>query len=133
MAPHLLVATGMLVVLPASAADPVACTTPETTWKQRQVNCALPAGMTAQPMRFVARFGGGHDDTEVSLAVKLDGKPLNCAPGSNAGQVGGDGEVVLDCRFELAAAPSARQLAVTVNYFHGEWLGTTLEPGGSAP
>lgn len=121
-------AVGLLIAASVFAATP-ACDTVAMTWKQRQISCPLPAEASPGRMRFVARFEGGHDDTEVSLAMTLDGQPLACGPGSQTELMGGDGDVVLECRFELAASQgaAARKLGATVRFHHAVFASTRLE------
>jgi hypothetical protein len=115
--PVLLAAAG---ALPCAAAEPGACTSSNATGGDiRVVTCTL-AGPGA--WRFLANFGGGHDDTSASLTVTLDGRPAACDAGSKTSLFGEDGDVGLACR--IAAAPDAaapRTLVVTVLWSHAQY------------
>lgn len=84
-------------------------------------SCPLVAKEAAQRYRFVANFGGSHDDTKLSISATLNGTPVGCAPGSKASSRYEDGDISLDCRLELKAAAGSRHLlAVKVQWYHAQ-------------
>lgn len=84
-------------------------------------SCPLVAKEAAQRYKFVANFGGSHDDTKLSISATLNGAPVVCAPGSKASSRYEDGDISLDCRLELKAAAGSRHLlAVKVQWYHAQ-------------
>lgn len=124
--------------LPASpfavAAVPAAegCRTHVTAWDRREVRCEVAPDGTARRVTFSARFAGVHDDTELSMAMLLDGQPMTCTPGSLLETQGGDSDIALTCHMELApdaaaGATTARQLVARIRFRCAEFLGTGLD------
>ncbi|WP_083748580.1 hypothetical protein [Pelomonas sp. KK5] len=108
----------------AAAAAPGRCEAPDTPGDYRDVVCPL----TAQPqrLRFVARFSGGHDDTQAWLTASLDGVELSCAPGSKPRLIGEDGDVFIDCLLPLNASPAPRRLEIALKWSHAQYTGIEL-------
>ena len=120
----LVVATGLVLVATGAAAAAPRCEVPDTPGDYRDVSCPLPAA--AQKLRFVARFSGGHDDTQAWLEASLDGAPLACAPGSKPRLIGEDGNVFIDCRVALSAAAAERKLEIALKWSHAQYTGIEL-------
>jgi hypothetical protein len=92
-------------------------------------SCPIVATEAAQRFRFVANFGGSHDDTKLSLQATLDGAPAVCAPGSKASSRYEDGDIRLDCRLELKAAAGTRHVwAVKVQWYHAQLFDVQFTP-----
>ena len=109
------------------AEDALRCQPKETMGDYQILSCELPNRTSDQHFRFRANFSGGHDDTVASLdAIHLDGQPLVCAPGSKARLEGEDGDVSLECRFEVAAKDAARNFEVQVRWSHAQYEGHAL-------
>ncbi len=94
-----------------------------------------PAAVADRRYRFKVDFSGGHDDTQASIALSLDGAPLRCDEGSKTSLFGEDGEVSLECRFALraaaesgAAAAERRLLDVTILWSHAQYTDFQLTP-----
>lgn len=118
-----LVAAGLVLAASGASAAP-RCEAPDTPGDYREVSCALPA--SAQKLRFVARFSGGHDDTQAWLEASLDGEPLACAPGSKPRLIGEDGNVFIDCRVALVEGSAARKLEIALKWSHAQYTGIEL-------
>jgi hypothetical protein len=89
--------------------------------------CPL-TGSRAQRYRFVARFGGVHDDTTAKINVTLDGDRLECGPGSKTGFDGEEsGEVALECRLAFDAKSREKPvLEVALSWYHAQYMGAEL-------
>lgn len=119
-----LLALGLMCMLagPVHAADDVACTIPTSNPVRVVYRCVLTAKDPVQKLQFKAHFSGSHDDTELSIALTLDGLPVSCAKGGKTKLNGVDGDVSLDCLFEVdGKAGSQRILGVTVNFYHARF------------
>ena len=119
----LVIAAGLVLAASCASAAP-RCEAPDTPGDYREVSCALP--VSAQKLRFVARFSGGHDDTQAWLEASLDGEPLACAPGSKPRLIGEDGNVFIDCRVALSAAAADRKLEIALKWSHAQYTGIEL-------
>lgn len=119
------------LVAPAAATDATdtdtACVAQAQTWRSIELTCPLS---TAARYRFAARFSGSHDDTTLALEPRLDGAPLACEAGSRTDSSGDEGEVVLECRFAVAAA--GRALQVRLKWYHASYVGHGLAVVGRA-
>ena len=103
------------------------CTVNVARYKLREVECVVPPEKDLRRWRFQAHFSGGHDDTEASMTLTLDGRALTCDPGSKTSLMGEDGEVSLECRFTAdALATRPRKLVATVKFHHAEYTGADL-------
>jgi hypothetical protein len=89
--------------------------------------CPL-TGLPPQRYRFVARFGGVHDDTMATMKVTLDGDRLECEPGSKTGFDGEEsGEIALECRLVIDARSNAKPLLqVALTWYHAQYLSAEL-------
>lgn len=108
---------------PAPAATPAsACRVVGQTFDSKDVQCLLPRTEPAGRHEFVARFSGGHDDTQASILTSLDGQPLACEPGSKKELMGEDGNVQLFCRFSVGAGAGADGVfKATIRWSHAEY------------
>ena len=115
----------------ASAAEPVArCTAVRVPTDSQDVTCVLDPTVVGRPLRFVAEFGGSHDDTKLSLVATLDGEPLTCGAGSRTDLFAEDGIVHLDCRFRVVAPAAGTirpvlRIALTVH--HAQYASSSVE------
>lgn len=124
-----LLALGLMCMLagPVYASDDAACNTAFFNPKRVVYRCEMTAKDPAQQLQFKARFSGSHDDTELSIALTLDGLPVNCAQGSKTQLNGEDGDVSLDCLFVVdGKSGSQRILGVTVNIYHARLTTVSL-------
>jgi hypothetical protein len=89
--------------------------------------CPL-TGSRAQRYRFVARFGGVHDDTRATIDVTLDGDRLDCGPGSKTGFDGEEsGEVALECRLAFDAKSRTKPVVeVALTWYHAQYMAAEL-------
>jgi hypothetical protein len=112
---------------PARAAEVLTCDAQSVSWDRREYRCPLTANGNEQRLRFKADFSGGHDDTEASMALTLDGVPVACKPGSKTSLFGEDGDVSLECHLLLAGPAGTRQmLGATVKFRHAEFVAVEL-------
>jgi hypothetical protein len=103
------------------------CDTQLVRWDRREFQCPLTADGNERHLRFRADFSGGHDDTEASMVLSLDGEPLACRPGSKTSLFGEDGDVSLECHLVLAGpAGTKRMLGATVKFHHAEFVAIEL-------
>ena len=111
-------------VSPTWATSPVPCEARPTGNGSADVVCKVEPGATVAELRFSARFGGVHDDSEAGLAASIDGAPLPCAEGGIT-RIGGDQDGdALVCRFTLPAqARAARAILIHLLWFHAEPVG----------
>ena len=111
-------------VSPAGAAEgPARCSAVRVPTDSQDVTCLLDPSMGGKPLRFVAEFGGSHDDTRLKLEATLDGEPLTCGAGSRTELFAEDGVVHLDCRFTAAAGRgAARVLKVALTVNHAQYV-----------
>lgn len=110
---------------PPTTSPPCESTTPRN--ERREVACTLGTDWASRPLRFEARFSGSHDDTTLSLAATLDGRPLACGPGSKTASEYEDGDISLSCRFTLpdsSAKPPV--LRVLLSWYHAQYTDFTL-------
>lgn len=115
-------ALAIALLAPATSAfglEKSQCASKELNPQVQQVTCTLPAG--AQRFRFRADFAGSHDDTKLSLAPTLGGKPTACGSGSKTDLFAEDGEVSLTCRVDVSA-DAPRQLVVDLNIHHAQYV-----------
>lgn len=111
----------------ASAADALTCEMPSATLKWREFQCPLMATGKSQQLRFKVDFAGSHDDTELSMTLTLDGVPVVCRPGSRTWLNGEDGNVSLECHFELDGTVGTKKvLGARVNIWHAQLVGLEL-------
>lgn len=111
----------------APAPNKLPCTSQSPGGDLRNISCTLNAPSAARHFRFKVDFSGGHDDTMASMALKLDGAPLACEPGSKTRLMGEDGDVSLECSFSVPdAASSARTLTVLVKWSHAQYTDFAL-------
>ena len=95
----------------------------------RDISCPLAGASAPQRFRFKADFSGGHDDTMASMALSVDGAPLECEQGSKTHLMGEDGDVSLECRFSLLATGSTRRLLrVVLKWSHAQYTDFALTP-----
>ena len=125
-------ATILLAVfpLPAVHAAPAAgCTARAIPTDSQDVTCTLAPSTIGVPLRFVAVFGGSHDDTRIQLEATLDGEPLACDERSKTSLFAEDGIVRLDCGFRVAArgttSPPILKVALTVH--HAQYVSSSLD------
>ena len=112
---------------PARAAESMPCDTQSDAWDRREFRCPLTADGNERRLRFKANFSGGHDDTEASMALTLDGVPVACNPGSKVSLFGEDGDVSLECHLVLAGpVDTKRMLGATVKFRHAEFVAVEL-------
>jgi hypothetical protein len=109
--------------LSAHAATPAtACRVVGQTYDSKEVQCLLPRAEPAGRHEFVARFSGGHDDTQASIVTSLDQQPLACEAGSKKELLGEDGNVTLFCRFSVGAGVGADGVfKATIRWSHAEY------------
>ena len=107
----------------ASAAPPTpapACTHAVVNPEVETVACALPGG--PRRYRLDVHFVGSHDDTDLSIAAALDGRPYACAPGSKTSLFAADGNVALHCLVDTGdAVGQDRQLELTLTIKHAQY------------
>ena len=122
------IATGAMVAMRAEAAvhevppPGSACEASANPGDSREVTCPVVATGALQRFEFTVTFVGGHDDTKASIAVRLDGAPFDCEPGSKTSLYGEDGEVSLACRFALTAPAASRHaFAAEVIWTHAQY------------
>jgi hypothetical protein len=61
------------------------------------------------------------------MTVVLDGKPIECGPGSKTSLTGEDGEVSLVCRLAAVAIPEAPFVLTSVaSWSHAQYVGHEL-------
>jgi hypothetical protein len=94
----------------------------------REITCRIPSATLGKPLRFRARFTGGHDDTEASMELALDARPLQCDPGSKTELKFEDGDIALHCAFTPPALPAERVLSIRVLWSHCQYVGFELLP-----
>ena len=104
-----------------AVAQALGCESKSTRGDQVMYSCPIVAKETAQRYRFVANFGGSHDDTKLSLVATLDGAPVACTAGSKSSSRYEDGDIRLDCGLELKTAAGTRHVwAVKVQWYHAQ-------------
>lgn len=70
---------------------------------------------------------GSHDDTKLAMKPTLDGKAIVCDPGSKTSSLYEDGDVVLECRFQITAkAGTNALLAVRLQWYHAQLAQTVF-------
>ena len=112
-----------------AVAQALGCESKSTRGDQVVYSCPVVAKETVQRFRFVANFGGSHDDTKLSLRATLDGAPAECTPGSNASSRFEDGDIRLDCGLELKGAAGTRHVwAVRVQWYHAQLSDVQFTP-----
>jgi hypothetical protein len=123
----LLLAVTAVTAGPAAAAEALTCEPLSVAWDRHEYRCPLTADGNERRLRFKADFSGGHDDTEASMALTLDGAPLACDPGSKTRLFGEDGDVSLECRLVLAGpAGTQRVLGAKLRFSHAEFVAIEL-------
>jgi hypothetical protein len=111
----------------AGAAEVLTCDTQSAGWDLHEYRCPLTANGAEQRLRFKADFSGGHDDTEASMVMTLDGVPLACSQGSKTSLFGEDGDVSLVCHLALTGPPGSKSLlGATVKFRHAEFVAVEL-------
>ena len=128
-------ALSLATLVPAGAQTPPAfaqalgCESKSTRGDQVIYSCPIVAKEAAQRFRFVANFGGSHDDTKLSLQATLDGAPAACTPGSKSLSRYEDGDIRLDCGLELKAAAGTKHVwAVKVQWYHAQLSDVQFTP-----
>ena len=101
------------------------CDVPEQPGDVREAQCAIAATDRAQALSFKVLFAGGHDDTSASMTLKLDGQPMTCDPGSKTRLFAEDGNVFLECRFQLPAG-KPHALGADVVWSHAQYTAIEL-------
>lgn len=95
----------LLLLLPPAPA--LACEMETLPGDHLEFTCPLPAGTRAgSSWRFVAELSGGHDDSHAFVSAWQDEMELPCEPGTKTRTEGEDGDITLECRFLLGAAPT---------------------------
>jgi hypothetical protein len=95
----------------------------------RDISCPLDVASAPRRFRFKVDFSGGHDDTMASMALSIDGAPLECGQGSKTQLMGEDGDVSLECRFSIANPAGARPvLRVLLKWSHAQYTAFELVP-----
>ena len=125
-----LIGAAVVAITPmaAFAAGPAGrCTAVPVPTDSQDVTCALDLTAVGRPLRFVAEFGGSHDDTKISLVATLDGEPLTCKAGSKTDLFAEDGIVHLDCRFELVARTGHPVLRVALTVNHAQYVTSSVD------
>ena len=110
---------------PATPGRGAFCDTAPINPEAMGIACALPPVGTTR-VRLIAEFVGSHDDTKLSLVVTLDGKPIDCLPGSKTSLFAEDGTVALWCIADVGGARPV--VAATATIHHAVWAGARLEP-----
>jgi hypothetical protein len=111
----------------ACAAEVLTCDTQSVGWDRHEYRCPLTANGTEQRLRFKADFSGGHDDTEASMVMTLDGVPLACSKGSKTSLFGEDGDISLECHLALTGPPGTKRLlGATLKFRHAEFVAFEL-------
>jgi hypothetical protein len=111
----------------AFASELLTCEAKLVSWNRHEYQCPLATDGKERRLRFKADFSGGHDDTEASMALTLDGVAVACSQGSKTSLFGEDGDVSLECRLMLAgAAGTKRMLGATVKFSHAEFIAIEL-------
>ena len=114
---------------PPPVAQAPGCESKITRGDQAVYSCPIVATEAVQRFRFVANFGGSHDDTKLSLRATLDGAPAECTPGSKASSRFEDGDIRLDCGLELKGAAGTRYVwAVRVQWHHAQLSDVQFTP-----
>jgi hypothetical protein len=110
-------------VAATALADPaLRCESPQLRHDRLNLACIIDAG-TTQRVQITVDFTGSHDDTNASLEVSLGDTPVACEDGSKTSTEGEDGDVTLDCRFTVAAAPgTATALRASAKWFHARYV-----------
>ncbi len=123
----LIQAAVILTALPASAAEPARCIATSVPTDSQDVGCTIDPAMDGRPLRFLAVFGGSHDDTRITLTATLDDQPLTCDSRSKTSLFAEDGEVRLDCGFRAGRVSTAGQvLKVALTVHHAQVLSSSL-------
>jgi hypothetical protein len=94
----------------------------------REITCRIPSAALGEPLRFRARFSGGHDDTEASMVLTLDAQPLECDPGSKTELKFEEGDIALECAFTPPEQPVERAVRIRVRWSHCQYEGFELLP-----
>jgi hypothetical protein len=88
----------------------------------RDITCVVAGTAADQRLVFRVKFLGSHDDTILSMTASLDGKPLDCDPGSRMSSRFEDGDISLECRFQVKAGAAAKQvLQMRVVWTHAQY------------
>lgn len=117
----------LAVASPAHAEDVLACETQSVNFKVREYRCPLTANGSARPIKFKADFTGSHDDTQLSMTLRLDGLPVTCGKGSKTWLNSEDGDVSLECHLVIdGVAGTQSMLSAIVNFYHAELVGVKL-------
>lgn len=115
------------VIGSARAADLVPCRVVDENPVMREMACELGNAASGDRYRFVARFSGSHDDTSVSIALRIDDLPVQCDPGSTTSRFAEDGDVSLDCTFTVARE-RPRTVTARIRWHHAWYVDAMLEP-----
>lgn len=106
---------------PCAAGEPLACEGARKGPDAGELSCRVD-GAAAHTLLVFAGFSGVHDDSQASIAARLDGEPVRCEPGARQ-QLRGENEGdQLQCRFTPPAQAVARErtLRVLVTWHHAQ-------------
>ena len=116
-----LVAASLTFTNAALAEERVPCDVASPGGDVKLFTCELESTGTPRAYRFRGDFSGSHDDTRIRLTPTLDGRALECAPGSKTFLEGEDGDVRVECRFSIAGNSGDRpQLRVELRWHHAQ-------------
>ena len=90
-----------------------------------EFKCPLEATGAVQRFRVKANFAGSHDDTTASITSTLNDAPLVCDVGSKTQLMGEDGDVSLECKFQIKEKTGTKLLlGVSLLWSHAQFTST---------
>lgn len=117
-----LLSCAMLSAPGALAAAEPECRIEAQTRNTKTVVCNIPFADSPQQFEFVASFSGSHDDTELALQPALDDRSLACGAGSKLESTFEDGDITLNCRFEVSGKVGGHaQFRTRIRWHHAEY------------
>lgn len=90
-----------------------------------EFKCPLEATGAAQRFRVKANLAGSHDDTTASITSTLNDAPIVCDAGSKTQLMGEDGDVSLECKFQIMEKSGTKLLlGVSLLWSHAQFTST---------
>lgn len=117
-----LLTCAMLCATAAHAGAEPECRIEAQSRDSKTVLCVIAHADSPQPLEFVVKFSGSHDDTELSLQPTLDNQPLGCDAGSKLASEFEDGDIALNCRFAVSGKVGGKaQFRARVRWYHADY------------
>jgi hypothetical protein len=112
---------------PSATRQPLRCEPPRLAWDRMSVLCHLDPAEVRR-VRFRIHLTGSHDDTNASMEVAIGDAPVACDAGSKTSTEGEDGDVTLDCQFNVSGKQgAATTLRALARWFHAQFVGFAVD------